>query len=627
MTKTSPILALLISLALSSCALIPPSADESELQRAAMLLDQGNRQQAAEIYWQQAQRSSPPQREELQLLALETVLSTETLYLAQQYRASLDETLFQGKLLVRKRIAEAQLALLENRPDAALSALSKDLDGLVPSRRNQLQELRAQALQASGQILQSATLRLDLDRQLKDPQAQQDNRKALWQALHTADIEQLQQWTQQSSHTTLRGWLELVYITKTSPESLPELEQMLKTWQQQFPDHPANLTAIPWVMQEWRDLQFHPHRIGIILPFTGKYASIAKAIMAGITTAFYTESGLASNGVVLQIYDMGDQPNNIQRLYAQAVDEGVEVIIGPLQKQALANLMQLTELPVPVLSLNYADNSTGPEKNLYQFGLLPEDEAKQLAERAILDEHHNVVVFAPSGAWGTRLVEAFAARFEGLGGVILQVERFEPEGIDFSASIKRALLLDESEQRYRILKETLNRKIKFQPHRRQDVDMVFVAANPPQARLIRPQFRFHYASDLPLYATSQIYSGNENPAADQDINGMVFCDMPWNLHELNPRPDLRMTIEELYSDSGHQLPRLAALGIDAYGLLPHLKRLAARPYEKYPGVTGILSQDNSRRFYRELNWARFTRGRPVAMSAPSGFEQGERALP
>jgi outer membrane PBP1 activator LpoA protein len=627
MSKTNSILALLISLALSSCALVPPSPNESELQRAALLATQGKKQQAAAIYWKQAQLSSPPQREELQLLAFETVLSKETLYLAQQYRASLDETQFQGELLIRKRIAEARLALLENRPDAALSTLPKDIEGLAPSHRNQIQELRAQALEASGLTLQSATMRIELDTRLSDPQAQQANRKALWQTLNAADISQLQQWAQQSSNATLRGWLELVLIDKTSPETLYELEQLLKAWQEQFPNHPGNPTAIAWITKRWHDLQFRPRRIGIILPFTGRFASISKAIMAGITTAFYTEGALESKGVVLQTYDLGDQPQNIQQLYSQAVDEGAEVIIGPLQKKALANLIQLTKLPVPVLSLNYADDNPGSHKNLYQFGLLPEDEAKQLAERAILDEHHNVIVFAPSGAWGTRLVDAFTKHFESLGGTITQVERYEPEGIDFSDSIKRALLLDGSEQRNQTLQQTLNRKIKFQPRRRQDVDMVFVAANPRQARLIRPQFKFHYASDLPVYATSHIYSGNDDPAADQDINNVLFCDIPWNLRELNPRPDLRMSIEALFGDSGHQLPRLAALGIDAYSLIPYLKRLATRPYEKYLGVTGSLSLDDSQRVYRELNWARFIQGRPKVISLPSGIGQGKRSLP
>lgn len=627
MSKTSSILTLLISLALSSCALVPTSPDESELQRAALLLTQGKKQQAAEIYWKQAQRSSPPQREELQLLAFETVLSAETLYLAQQYRASLDETQFQGELLVRKRIAEARLALLENRPGAALAALSKDIDGLAPSRGNQIQVLRARALEASGQILQGATMRIELDTRISDPQEQQANRLDLWKALHAADILQLQQWAQQSSNATLKGWLELVYIDMTSPEPLPELERLLKAWQEQFPDHPGNPSAIPWVTKQWRDLQFHPRRIGIILPFTGKYASISRAIMAGITTTYYAERGLNSKDVVLQTYDLGDQPQNIQQLYAQAVDEGAEVIIGPLQKKALVNLTQLTTLPVPVLSLNYADNDQGSHENLYQFGLLPEDEAKQLAERAILDEHHSVIVFAPTGVWGTRLVNAFTERFENLGGTIPQVERYEPEGIDFSASIKRALLIDESEQRNQTLQQTLDRKLKFQPRRRQDVDMVFVAANPRQARQIHPQFKFHYASDLPVYSTSHTFSGNEDPAADQDINNVLFCDIPWNLHELNPRPDLRMTIEALFADSGHQLPRLAALGIDAYGLIPYLKRLATRPHEKYLGVTGSLSLDDSHRVYRELNWARFTQGRPKVISLPTGIAKGKPSLP
>lgn len=623
MRKTICLIVLSIALVLSSCAVSPPSPEELTrvLDQAKALISQGNPAQAAEIYWQQGQLQTSPKREELKLLALETVLTIQTLALAKQYQSGLDEARLQGSLLVRKRLADARLALLEQNPLVALAALPGYLDTLAPELEDEVMETRARALLASKQILRSVDTRLSLEKLLQDPARLQSNRLAIWMALNQADALQLQQWLLQSTDPQLKGWLELAYINTTAPPQLSDLQQQLSDWKQRFTDHAAGPVAIPLILREWQELNFNPERIAIFLPFSGKYDRIAKAIMVGISTAYYQGE---ATGVSLMIYDVGDQTPNVQQLYAQAVAEGADAVIGPLAKSALSYLMQLSQLPIPILSLNYADSTTEPKTNLYQFGLLPEDEAQQVAERAILDEHLSAIVFAPSGAWGSRLSEAFTERFKSLGGTVLTTERYDPNNTDYSATIKRALLIDESVQRYRTLQQTLQRQIKFEPNRRQDVDMVFVAAWPRQGRQLRPQFKFHFAADLPVYATSHIYSGIENPSADQDIDGVIYCDMPWNLKEINPRRELRMTVERLFPQDARQFPNLTALGIDAFRLLPNLKRLSAQPYQHYAGLTGNLSVDDAKRVYRQLNWARFKRGRPKVINpepdaGPSAF--------
>jgi outer membrane PBP1 activator LpoA protein len=535
------------------------------------------------------------------------VLTAQTLHLAEQYQNGLDEARLQGALLVRKRLADARLALLNQNPQAALAALPTFLDTLAPELEADILETRARALLASNWILLSINTRLILEKQLRDPARLQSNRLAIWTSLNQATNQQIREWLQQSTDPNLKGWLELAYIDKNSPTQLSELQQMLGDWKQRFADHSAAAVAIPLIFKDWQEMQFHPKRIAVFLPFSGKYNHVANAIMAGISTAYYQDD---ASGMSLTIYDLGGQAQNVPQTYAQAIAEGADAVIGPLDKSALSKLMQLPELSIPVLSLNYADSTPEPQTNLYQFGLLPEDEAKQVAERAILDEHLNAVVFAPSGTWGSRLSSAFAERFETLGGTLLTAEYYDPNNTDYSDPIRRALLLDESVQRYKTLRQTLRRPIKFEPSRRQDVDMVFVVAWPRQGRQLRPQFKFHFASDLPVYATSHIYSGTENPSADQDINGVVFCDMPWNLKEINPQEELRMKVEQLFPEDARQLPKLTALGIDAYHLLPNLKRLSKQPHQRYAGLTGNLSVDGSNRVYRQLNWARFEGGRP-----------------
>ncbi len=609
------IVCMCLTAVLLACAGGPPPRDESDLalERAARLANAGNLEGAAAIYWQQAGFNPSPERENLKLRALETVLTLETREIAKNYLEQLDEAKLVGSLLVRKRIAEAELAMLFDRPSLAVKALPTSLDGLDPKLISVVQRVRARALLASGEIFASVKTRMGLADRLIDPQEKQNNYRHIWESLALAEPQQLVHWGKQTMDGGLKGWIELAYISKTAPVELAGLQQQLNDWRQRFRQHPADPRFIARVLEDWRTLQVRPEKIAVLLPFSGSYAKVAQAIITGIIAAYYSAPN-PSESSTLDFYDLGAPQADIKEIYTRAMNNGADMILGPLNKNNVAALATMGELPVPVLSLNYLDETASPPSNLFQFGLLPEDEARQVAERAALDGYNHAIVFVPEGTWGTRLLESFRERFETLGGTSLATERYLPNEADYSYAIKRALLIDESEKRYKAIKAIANREVQFKPRRRQDAEFIFIAASPRQARLLRPQLKFHYAADLPVYATSHVYSGIENVSSDKDLDGIRFCDIPWVLTEENPEPELNTSLGALFPQTNKQLPRLVALGFDAYKLVPYVKFLAARPYERYQGLTGNLSVDDAQRVHRQLNWAHFVRGSPQSMS-------------
>ncbi|NIR61357.1 MAG: penicillin-binding protein activator, partial [Gammaproteobacteria bacterium] len=120
-----------------------------------------------------------------------------------------------------------------------------------------------------------------------------------------------------------------------------------------------------------------------------------------------------------------------------------------------------------------------------------------------------------------------------------------------------------------------------------------MAAFPRQARQLRPQLEFHQAQDLPVYATSHIYTGISDAEADRDIDGVIFGDMPWVLDPAGSGGSLRVDVESLWSDSVSAFVRLYAFGADAYRLVRELGKLRAQQYAEYEGVTGNLSLNES----------------------------------
>ncbi|MFO7602232.1 MAG: penicillin-binding protein activator, partial [Gammaproteobacteria bacterium] len=197
------------------------------------------------------------------------------------------------------------------------------------------------------------------------------------------------------------------------------------------------------------------------------------------------------------------------------------------------------------------------------------------------------------------------------GGEVVEMQTYDATRNDFSRPIKMLLDIDASEQRRRRIAALVGTDVQYTTRRRQDIDFIFVAAFPRQARAIRPQLKFFYAGDVPVYTTSHAFTGNLNPERDRDMDGMMFGDMPWVLAQSTSHRGLYTQLEGQISAAGNSLQRLYALGIDAYNIIGALNTLKAYPYERFDGETGSLSLDARQRVRRQLTWVRFRSGQPV----------------
>ena len=304
------------------------------------------------------------------------------------------------------------------------------------------------------------------------------------------------------------------------------------------------------------------------------------------------------------------------------------MVIGPLVKESVEQMARASSLEVPVLALNQIQTQAPPPDNLYQFGLTPEDEARQVAERAWVDGHTRAIVLTPQGEWGERIFDSFRNRWVGLGGKIVERQVYDPKKNDFSIPIRTLLNIDESYQRQRSIRNALGRKVEFEPRRRQDADFIFLLAKTILARQIRPQLQFHHASNLPIYTTSHSYSGVPDHKKDLDLEGVVFPDIPWLLANEGDQPLSRALMQETLSKKSSNYGRLYAMGIDSYRMMPHLARLQSSSRETLDGKTGILYIGRHNHVHRQLVWARMKKGTPEIIGyAPRLEEKRSFAAP
>ncbi len=391
--------------------------------------------------------------------------------------------------------------------------------------------------------------------------------------------------------------------------------EKIESWRKRYPNHPAEQPVVAELFDKSSAVGKKVKNIALLLPEHGRFAQAGAAVRDGFLSAWYDENNHPDQPMV-HVYDAN--PENIIDVYQQAVEDGADIVVGPLEKKALKNLLSLKELLVKTLVLNKLNDEELTQYKhhiesllLYQFGLSPEDEASQVAEKAWSDGYTHALTITPKSSWGERLLNAFRDRFEALGGSVLEQQAFDANTSDFSTPVKLLLNIDGSELRYQTLAKTTGRKIKFEPRPRKDADFIFMAAFPVHARQIRPQLLYYRASQLPVISTSHAYGLPPRGEPDLDMEGVIIGDMPWMFEHQDLDSEITpLSMQQDWPDDNAAFLRLFAFGIDAYKIIPHLGQLRLQHDAWIEGATGTLRINEKGQILRKLAWAKFVQGKP-----------------
>lgn len=590
---------LLLAHFISGCATTPPSKSPSQevvpkrdppeqlMQAMEQLTRMPANQRAPQaIYWASIYLSWG---------RIDDADSLLSLYPASELEADLrlEWVLVATQAKLARQEPEAALALLDSgRLD--IPRLADQASGLL---RNRYQLLYADAQMLAGNLEDSLRRRIRINPHLES-EKRNYNEQLTWVLLMNLRQSQLETLNQ-SPQDTLRGWAELAKLYRDPLSDIDEQSNQLGEWELRWLGHPAEQRP-PAMVEALRQAFYQrPQNVAVLLPISGPLGAVGNAVLDGILAAYYFSFHQGHRVPLMTIHDSSH--GDIQSLYQHAVDQGAEVVIGPLDRNQVEKLTEYNPLPVPTLALNYTDAK--PPENLLQFGLAPEDEARQVARQSWQEGERLAAVFYPPTDWGKRVADAFMDEWESLGGIIsVQGSYAEDPG----GNVRAMLGINQSRARSREISRFTG-DLEFQPRRRQDIDFLFLVANPEQARQVKPSLNFHFASDLPVRATSHIYSGHPDPGRDNDLNGIRFVDLPWLLDDSTR---LHQAASRVWPQGHGRFERLFALGVDAYRLQTRLGLLQQVQSSQLPGATGQLQLDQQGRIQRELDWAIFRHGRP-----------------
>ena len=329
-----------------------------------------------------------------------------------------------------------------------------------------------------------------------------------------------------------------------------------------------------------------PQIIALLVPLQGPLSGVGQAVKQGFMAAAQATRTSPPNVIVI---DTTKQVST-QGAYEKALSYKAQMVVGPLLKTQVQTLAGL-QLTTPALALNYLnpDISTPPE--LYQFGLSPLDEVRQVVQQAWQTGRRSALVINLGDAWGSQLGQSFANEWKRAGGKVVGRLNLSQNSSAFNRQIRNFL--------------------QFKPphDRRTDFDVVFLAINPKVARQVIPLLKFYYVGDVPIYATASVYAGVPNRRLNNDLNQVIFCSAPWGLGQNTPYPSLYEQLQ-IANPTGHfrRYRSYYALGVDAYHLTQQLAYLNQSPSNSIPGATGQLSLDAQHRIVRQLICAQFNKG-------------------
>ena len=608
---------------LSACAGVAAvrETDDPSLTRitdpaARSALQRGDAVSAADIYSRRAASASDVfQQQDYQLIAAEILFDRAIVDPGMTKLAELPPTMAAPALQVRRDIVQAKALLFSQDPAAALLALPDPETVFDPLHKARIYETRAlsyNALQDPDNELQA---RIELESTLTDVRIVDGNHVEIWQLLSSLPRTTVESLTTNVRSDVYQGWIELSLANSSinADERLTQLAQ----WRQRFPDHPANARFIAALDSREAPQSIiaggQVNAIAVLLPLSdSRMARVASAIQDGIVVAHrYSQSRVQTPSV--RFYDVGLTPTSARAAYASAISDGANAVIGPLRKEAVAAIVTQRTIPIPTITLNTVDAGVqqGQLNNLIQFGLAPEDEARSAASRAVGLNLTNAVILQTDDSRGDREARAFQQAMYSMGANVVHVAVLPKDQFDYGKEIKDALLITQSDQRFRLLSRTLGQKLFFEPTIRTDVDVVFLAIGSKQAQSVRPQLDFFYAVDLPRLGTSRIASGGTDLKTNKDLNSLFYPGTPWELNKTLENDPLRNDIIANFPAATGVFANLYALGVDAFNVATQLDTLIAG--NRLKGYTGELQLTDDGRIQRTLDWAQYQEGVSVGV--------------
>ncbi len=180
-------------------------------------------------------------------------------------------------------------------------------------------------------------------------------------------------------------------------------------------------------------------RVGLLLPLTGRSSSLGKQMQDAATVALFDKYARLSSAqqevrVELLPKDTGDTVEQARTAMKGALDDGVELVIGPVfgpATEAAAPLAQAKNVPV----ISFTNNNALAASGVYAFGFLPQEQAERVVNYALKAGKTRIAALVPDSPSGEVVLKAAQDAMAANGKTLVVEAKYPAQGV----GIERAL--------------------------------------------------------------------------------------------------------------------------------------------------------------------------------------------
>lgn len=172
-------------------------------------------------------------------------------------------------------------------------------------------------------------------------------------------------------------------------------------------------------------------KVGLILPQSASgNAGLAAQSMKNAAEMAYAE--FQNPNIQLLVKDDAGSAAGAQQAAQQALNEGAEIILGPLFAVSVPAVAQLTRARnIPVIA--FSTDSSVAGRGVYLLSFLPESDVNRIVDYAYSTGKRSFAAFLPQNAYGNVVEVAFKQAVARKGGRVVAFERY---GADRSTAAK-----------------------------------------------------------------------------------------------------------------------------------------------------------------------------------------------
>lgn len=377
-------------------------------------------------------------------------------------------------------------------------------------------------------------------------------------------------------------WWELAHLLGTSISPIQQYERF-EQWKVNHPQHLAS--RFPPV--QFDTTHDGPDHVALLLPQSGSLSSAARAIRNGFLTAHLSNIH-ANRNVRVELFDT--EENDISHLVDQVIADGVDVIVGPLDKDRVRHLVRGDTLSVPIIALNRVPETSVANSSSLQLGLVVEDDVAAISRRLQDMRARRVLLLIGREYWCARASVEFKETLR--SGVQIADETFLSDPSEITEAVAQILLVAQSNSRHEVLQDLIG-EVEFNARRRHDIDAVVAFVDYTEFGSLAAAMQYHFAGDIPILVAEPTFRHREQQVEYE--SGTFFTSIPATLYPTSMTHD----VFDSFTDADELFP-LYAFGIDAYRVAMNIPNLIRG--ESVFGLTGVLSIQESGVIARKPVW-------------------------